>query len=68
MDEIPQDAIEAVEGANLAHSHDGVTSMDDSMIEHLRSVHGLEAEPQLSPSTQEGLHDRLHLQAKASDE
>ncbi len=42
--------------------------MDDSMIEHLRSVHGLEAEPQLSPSTQEGLHDRLHLQAKASDE
>ncbi|MDQ1391727.1 MAG: hypothetical protein QOF30_704 [Acidimicrobiaceae bacterium] len=69
MEELPEETIEeAEEVSTAAHSHDDITSENDSLIEHLRSCHQLEAEPGLSASTQEGLHDRLHSTTKATDE
>ncbi|MDQ1427079.1 MAG: hypothetical protein QOK39_555 [Acidimicrobiaceae bacterium] len=68
MDELPEDAIEVAEEATLPHSHDGVSSADGSLVEHLRAEHQLEAEPAMSAGTQEGLHDRLHHDSDAADD
>ena len=68
--ELAEDDIEAAEVTSEAagdHGHDAVTGEDGSLADHLRSVHDLDADPALSAATQEGLHDRLHGQAKASD-
>jgi hypothetical protein len=70
-DELPEEEIEAAEASPTAvtdHSHDGVTGLDDTLADHLRSMHDLEADPALSAATQEGLHDRLHGQSKSSDD
>ncbi|MDQ1356036.1 MAG: hypothetical protein QOF20_3406 [Acidimicrobiaceae bacterium] len=68
MDELPEETIDDAEGVNTTHSHDGISSADASLVEHLRSCHELDTEPELSASTQEGLHDRLHSSTKAIDD
>jgi hypothetical protein len=68
MQELPEETIEHAEGVNTAHSHEGISSEDDSLVEHLRSHHQLDTETGLSASTQEGLHDRLHDTTKAIDD
>jgi hypothetical protein len=68
MEELPEETIEDAEEVNTAHSHEGVSSENDSLLEHLRSRHQLDTEPGLSASTQEGLHDRLHSSTKAIDD
>lgn len=68
MDELPEEAIEVAEEATVPHSHDGVSSADGSLVEHLRADHQLETEPAMSASTQEGLHDRLHHERDAADD
>lgn len=60
MDELPEEAIQEAEAVTRAHSHDGVSSADRSLVDHLLTAHRFETEPDLSASTQEGLHDRLH--------
>ena len=70
-DELPEEEIEAAEASSAAvgdHSHDGVTGLDGTLADHLRTVHDLDADPALSAATQEGLHDRLHGQSKSSDD
>jgi len=47
---------------------DGVTGVDGTLADHLRTEHDLDADPGLSAATQEGLHDRLHGQSKSSDD
>ena len=68
--EVPEDAIEAAERDEgvPAHAHDGVSGQDGSLLEHLRRVHRVEAAGDLSPATQEGLHDRVHGSTGASDD
>jgi hypothetical protein len=68
MDELPEDAIEVAEEATAPHGHDGVSSADGSLVEHLRAAHQLATEPAMSASTQEGLHDRLHHESDAADD
>ena len=70
-EELPEEEIEAAEespAADVDHGHDGVTALDGTLAEHLRTVHDLDADPSLSAATQEGLHDRLHGQSKSSDD
>ena len=69
-DELPEEDIEAAEDVAAAvgdHSHDEVAGVDGTMADHLREVHDLDADPELSAATQEGLHDRLHGRSKSSD-
>jgi hypothetical protein len=69
-DELPEEEIEAAEespAADVDHDHGGVTALDGTLADHLRTVHDLDADPSLSAATQEGLHDRLHGQSKSSD-
>ncbi len=69
-DELPEDEIEAAEATSGIvgdHGHDGVAGVDGTLAEHLQTVHDLDADPGLSAATQEGLHDRLHGEAKSSD-
>jgi hypothetical protein len=69
-DELPEEAIEAAETSPAAdgdHGHEGVSSLDGTLADHLRSMHDLDADPSLSAATQDGLHDRLHGQSKSSD-
>lgn len=69
MEELPEEKIEAAEAATDAdHGHEVVVSMDGTLRQHLEGVHGLEVPPGLSPTTQDGLHDRLHDSEKASDD
>ncbi len=68
--ELPEEEIEAAEETSAAvseHGHDGVTGLDGTLADHLQAVHDLDADPSLSPTTQEGLHDRLHGQSKSAD-
>ena len=53
--------------ADVDHGHAGVTALDGTLADHLRTVHDLDADPSLSAATQEGLHDRLHGQSKSAD-
>ncbi|HVF12977.1 MAG TPA: hypothetical protein VM942_00190 [Acidimicrobiales bacterium] len=68
-DELPEEEIEAAEASSDTgdHGHDGVTGLDGTLGDHLRTRHDLDADPSLSAATQEGLHDRLHGQSKSSD-
>ncbi len=68
---LAEEEIEAAEERSAVvgdHGHDGVTGLDGTLAEHLRTMHDLEADPTLSAATQEGLHDRLHGQSKSSDD
>lgn len=68
--ELPEEEIEQAEAAtgDDDHRHDAVIAEDGTLLEHLEETHGLEAPPTLSPSTQDGLHDRLHDSEKARDD
>lgn len=70
MPELPEEEVEEAEAATEGdeHGHDSVAAEDGTLLEHLEETHGLEAPPTLSPSTQDGLHDRLHHTDKARDE
>lgn len=66
--ELPEEQIEVAEAAgSTGHSHELVSSEDDTLIEHLRRDHALDPPPTLSPSTLDGLHDRLHDESHATD-
>jgi hypothetical protein len=69
--ELPAEEIEAAETSSDVvgdHDHAAVAAVDGTLADHLRAVHDLDADPGLSAATQEGLHDRLHGQSKASDD
>lgn len=70
MPELPEEEVEQAEAATAAddHRHDAVVAEDGTLLEHLEENHGLEAPATLSPSTQDGLHDRLHGSEKARDD
>lgn len=70
MPEVPDEEIEEAEAAPAAtdHRHDGVAADDGTLLDHLEDPHGLDAPPTLSPSTLDGLHDRLHHTEKARDD
>lgn len=74
MTEIPEEAIQAAEAeleaerAHPGHSHDGVSGEDGTLRTHLVEVHDLDVPGTTSPSTQAGLHDRLHGDTAASDD
>ena len=64
VEELPDAAIETAEGRAVAHSHEGLGG--DALLEHVRSVHRLDAPGHLSRTTLAGLHDRLHCEADAA--
>ena len=68
MDELPDEEIAAAEVAPAGHDHDGVTTADDSLRDHLQTAHGLVVPAELSGSTLQGLHDRVHGESHAADE
>ncbi len=70
MPEVPEEEVEEAEAAPAAgdHRHDGVTAEDGTLLDHLEDAHGLDAPATLSPTTQDGLHDRLHQTEKARDD
>lgn len=68
MGELPETEIETAEVVGSTHHHhERVSSQDDTLIEHLRRVHALDPPAELSRTTLEGLHDRLHDEAKATE-
>ena len=68
--EVPEESVEAAErdAAVPAHAHQAVSAEDGTLLAHLAEVHGVDVGGHLSPATQEGLHDRVHGSAKASDD
>ncbi len=70
MDEVPEEAIQHAEGmpASTGHDHEGVTGEDGTLRDHLEQVHRLEVPSEMSASTQDGLHDRLHDDTAAVDD
>ena len=70
MDEVPEEAIQAVEaeGTPGGHDHTGVTGEDGTLRGHLEEIHQLDVPSGMSPSTQTGLHDRLHDESGAVDD
>ena len=70
MPELPEEKIEQAEAVTAGdeHRHDAVAAEDGTLLDHLEETHGLEAPATLSPSTQDGLHDRLHDTEKARDD
>lgn len=70
MPELPEEEIEEAEATPAAgeHHHDALATEDGGLLDHLEDTHGLEAPATLSPSTQDGLHDRLHETEKARDD
>ena len=68
--EVPEESVEAAERdeAVPVHAHDAVSAGDGTLLEHLAQVHGVDVGRHLSPATLEGLHDRVHGSAKASDD
>lgn len=68
--EVPEERIEEAERGDGVpdHGHTGVSAHDGTLRRHLHDVHHLEVAEHLSPATQEGLHDRVHGSAKASDD
>ena len=70
MEEIPEEAIREAEteAAPPAHGHEEVSGENGTLRSHLEDVHGLDVPSSTSPSTQAGLHDRLHGDTAAADE
>ena len=64
MEELPEETIEAAEDQLVAHDHSQLD--DDELLDHLRGRHRLEAPEDLSRSTADGLHDRLHGESDAA--
>lgn len=66
--ELPEERIEVAEAlGSTGHSHELVSSQDGTLFEHLHRDHALDPPATVSPSTLEGLHDRLHEESHASD-
>jgi hypothetical protein len=63
-EEVSEAEIELAEERPAAHEHGPLD--DDALLAHLRSPHGLDAPDELSRSTLEGLHDRLHHETDAA--
>ncbi len=70
MEEVPEEAIQEVEGEPevTAHDHEGITGEDGTLGRHLQGVHRIDVPARMSPSTQSGLHDRLHDETGAADD
>ena len=68
MTELPEEAIEVAEELSVDHSHDALGGGADSLLEHLRREHNLDTPDDLSSSTLDGVHDRLHADADAAAE
>ena len=67
MSELPEEEIEQAETTgSVDHVHVGIDD-DDGLLTHLRMVHQLDT-PDLSESTLQGLHDRLHGETDAAEE
>lgn len=66
--EIPDEKIASAEEIPSDHDHTGVLAEDGTLISHLRGAHGFDAPARLSPTTLDGLHDRLHHETKATDD
>ncbi|HEV2767417.1 MAG TPA: hypothetical protein VGV63_06910 [Acidimicrobiales bacterium] len=68
MGELSEEEIETAElVGSTDHGHERVSSQNDTLVEHLRQVHALEPPATLSRTTLEGVHDRLHDEAKATE-
>ena len=63
-EELPEAELEAAEERPAPHHHG--TLDDDGLVGHLRSGHGLDTADQLSCSTLDGIHDRLHAATDAA--
>ncbi|MDP8988276.1 MAG: hypothetical protein M3N11_08025 [Actinomycetota bacterium] len=67
--ELSEEEIEAAQVVGSTHhGHEQVSSQDDTLAEHLRRLHALDPPATLSRTTLEGLHDRLHDEAKATED
>ena len=64
MEELSEETIEAAEEKPTGHDHEPMD--DEALLEHLRSPHHLDTPDDLSRSTAEGLHDRLHEETDAA--
>jgi hypothetical protein len=68
MGELTEREIETAEVVGSSdHGHERVSSQDGTLVEHLRRRHDLDPPTTLSRTTLEGLHDRLHDEAKATE-
>ncbi|MBW3614005.1 MAG: hypothetical protein KY439_01665 [Actinobacteria bacterium] len=68
MEGVPEEEIELAEVVgSTGHSHELVSSEDATLVDHLARDHALEAPVGMSAATLEGLHDRLHGEAHATD-
>ena len=65
-EELPEEEIEVAEERTVGHHHPTFND-DDALRVHLQSPHGLDAPEQLSRTTLEGLHDRLHEETDAAE-
>ncbi|GAC1353717.1 MAG: hypothetical protein NVSMB4_15430 [Acidimicrobiales bacterium] len=68
LEPVKESQIEAAEAAPSDHFHDGITAEDGSLEAHVRDVHQVEMDAQVSASTLNGVHDRIHAEAHAVDE
>lgn len=58
----------AGERAPTDHDHDGVDLTEESLAEHLISGHGIDVPDPLSTGTLQGMHDRFHGEAHATED
>jgi hypothetical protein len=64
VDQLSETEIAAAEERPPHHDHGAFDAA--ALLEHLRSLHRLDAPEHLSRSTLEGLHDRLHHETDAA--
>lgn len=67
VEPVKESDIEAAEAAPSEHFHDGISAEDGSLEAHVRDVHHVEVDGQVSASTLNGVHDRIHAEAHAID-
>lgn len=68
IEPLTEEDLESAEAIPSEHFHDGISSEDGTLEEHLRSVHQLNLESAVSASTLNGIHDRVHEESHAIDE
>lgn len=68
LDEVSEACLQEGEDRPADHDHDAVALTEDSLGDHLRSDHRVDAPTGLSLSTLQGMHDRFHGEAHAIDE
>lgn len=67
LDEVSEACLQEGEDRPADHDHEGVVLTDESLGEHLRTAHEMDAPSGLSLSTLQGMHDRFHGEAHAAD-